>query len=281
VRRCAGGESQQKRGFARWHDGCTSLGTDQKDLDRCTMDNSLLVSLSHQLAAYRAIDVIANNIANAATAGFKRESAKFEEYVARMQPAEGETGTQLLSFVKDAGIMRDVSQGPVTQTGAPFDVALNGKGFFVVQTPQGMRYTRDGHFSLDANGQIVNSNGYVLQGDGGAITITPDDGDIRIAPDGTVSGRTGQLAKVRVADFADVTAMVKEGANLYSTDQAAQVPAVIDMRQGALEGSNVQPVLEISHMIEVMRAYEATATLSKNQQDMKLEAVQKLGSMPS
>jgi len=281
VRRCAGGESQQKRGFARWHDGCTSLGTDQKDLDRCTMDNSLLVSLSHQLAAYRAIDVIANNIANASTPGFKRESAKFEEYVARMQPAEGETGTQPLSFVKDAGIMRDVSQGPVTQTGAPFDVAINGKGFFVVQTPQGLRYTRDGHFSLDANGQIVNSNGYVLQGDGGAITITPDDGDIRIAPDGTVSGRTGQLAKVRIADFADVTAMVKEGANLYSTGQAAQVPEVIDLRQGALEGSNVQPVLEISHMIEVMRAYEATATLSKNQQDMKLEAVQKLGSMPS
>lgn len=245
------------------------------------MDNSLLVSLSHQIAAYRAIDVIANNIANASTPGFKRESAKFEEYVADMNPAEGQTGTQQISFVKDAGIVRDSSQGQLNQTGAPFDLAINGKGYFAVQTPQGLRYTRDGHFSLDAAGQIVNSSGYVLQGDGGAITITPDDGDIRIAPDGTVSGRTGQLAKVRVVDFADDVALTKEGANLYSTDQAPTVPAVLDIRQGALEGSNVQPVLEISHMIEVMRAYEATATLSKNQQDMQTDAVEKLGSMPA
>ena len=245
------------------------------------MDNSLLVSLSQQLAAFRAIDVIANNIANASTPGYKRESTKFEEYIAQMHPAEGETGSQSVSFVKDAGTMRDLAQGHMTQTGAPFDLAINGKGFFAVQTPQGLRYTRDGHFSLDANGQIVNSSGYPLQGDGGAITITPDDGDIHIAPDGTVSGRTGQLAKVQVADFADESAMVKEGTNLYSTSQAAVAPAVIDIRQGALENSNVQPVIEISHMIEVMRAYEATATLTKSQQDMQMTAVEKLGTMPT
>ncbi len=84
-----------------------------------------------------------------------------------------------------------------------------------------------------------------------------------------------------VADFADVTAMVKEGANLYSTDQAAQVPAVIDMRQGALEGSNVQPVLEISHMIEVTRAYQLTANITQSQQDLMRQAVSKLGDMPN
>jgi flagellar basal-body rod protein FlgF len=257
------------------------LGTDQKDLHRCQMDNSLLVSLSQQLAAFRAMDVIANNIANASTPGYKRQSAKFEEYIARMKPAEGDTGAAQVSFVRDAGTVRDASQGSLNQTGAPFDLALSGKGYFVVQTPQGLRYTRDGHFSLDANGQIVDSSGYALQGDGGAITITPDDGDIRIAPDGTVSGRTGQLAKVRVADFADESAMVKEGANLYATGQAAVTPPVVDIRQGALESSNVQPVLEISHMIEVMRAYEATATLTKNQQDMQMDAVEKLGTMPT
>jgi len=245
------------------------------------MDNSLLVSLSQQLAAFRAIDVIANNIANASTPGYKRESSKFEEYVAHMKPAEGQTGTQQVSFVRGAGTVRDNSQGALNQTGAPFDLAIAGKGFFEVQTPQGLRYTRDGHFSLDANGQIVNSSGYPLQGDGGAITITPDDGDIHIAPDGTVSGRTGQLAKVQVADFADESAMVKEGTNLYSTSQAAVAPAVIDIRQGALENSNVQPVIEISHMIEVMRAYEATATLTKSQQDMQMTAVEKLGTMPT
>src|SRR5258708_687194 len=165
------------------------------------MDNSLLVSLSHQLASYRAMDVIANNLANVSTPGFKREAAKFEEYVARVRPAEGQKGIQTVSFVKDAGILRDLSQGNVTHTGAPFDLAINGKGYFAIQTPQGERYTRDGHFSLDNNGQLVNSNGYPLMGDGGPVTVTPDDGDVQIGADGTVSGKTGQLAKLRVVDF--------------------------------------------------------------------------------
>jgi flagellar basal-body rod protein FlgF len=245
------------------------------------MDNSLLVSLSQQLAAYRAMDVIANNLANASTPGFKREAAKFEEYIAQMRPAEGQTGSQSVSFVKDAGILRDTSQGNIQRTGATYDLALSGKGFFAVQTPQGMRYTRDGHFSLDANGQIVTTDGHALQGDGGAITITPDDGQIQIAPDGTVSGKTGQLAKIRIVDFADAaTSMKKEGGNLYSTNQAAIVPTGTSLRQGMLESSNVQPVIEISHMIEVMRAYEATATLAKSHEDLKRQAIEKLGRMP-
>ena len=249
------------------------------------MDNSLLVSLSQQLAAYRAMDVIANNLANAATPGFKREAAKFEEYVTQTRPAEGQKGSQSLSFVKDAGILRDSSQGTIEQTGATYDVALAGKGFFSVQTPAGMRYTRDGHFSLDANGNLVTSQGFSVQGDGGAITITPNDGDINIAPDGTISsvvnGVGNQLAKLKVVDFADTRAMTKEGANLYATTQTAKAPDTVTMRQGALEASNVQPVVEISKMIEVMRAYEATATLSKSQEDMMRQAIDRLGQMPA
>ena len=249
------------------------------------MDNSLLVSLSQQLAAYRAMDVIANNIANASTPGFKREAAKFEEFITMMRPAEGQTGPQSVSFVKDAGVMRDTGQGNIEQTGAPYDVAIAGPGFFAVQTPTGMRYTRDGHFSLDANGNLVTSQGYQVQGDGGAITITPNDGDISIAPDGTISsvvhGVGNQLAKLKVVDFADTSALVKQGANLYSTGQTPTTPANINLRQGSLEASNVQPVIEISHMIEVMRAYEATASLSKSQEDMLSQAIEKLGQMPS
>ena len=245
--------------------------SDQKGSEDA-MDNSLLVSLSQQLASYRAMDVIANNIANAATPGFKRETAKFEEYVMRLQPGEGQRGLQSVSFVKDAGILRDTSQGTLEKTGAPFDIAIAGNGYFAVQTPAGMRYTRDGHFSLDAAGQIVTSDGHIVQGDGGAITITPDDGDIQIAPDGTVSGKTGQLARLRVVEFANDRALMKEGANLYATDQAANTVAAPTLRQ---------PVLEISRMIEVMRAYEATATLSKSHEDLKRQAIEKLGRMPA
>jgi flagellar basal-body rod protein FlgF len=229
--------------------------------------------------------VLANNCAIVSTPGFKRESSKFEEYIARMRPAEGQKGLQNVSFVKDAGTLRDQSQGNIEQTGATYDVAIQGGGYFAVQTPQGLRYTRDGHFSLDASGNLVTSQGYQVQGDGGAITIAPTDGDIMIAPDGTVSsvvnGVGTQLAKLRVVDFANPAAMTREGGNLYSTTQAPVTPPIVTVRQGSLESSNVQPVVEISHMIEMMRAYEATATLSKSQEDMMRQAIDKLGTMPS
>jgi flagellar basal-body rod protein FlgF len=245
------------------------------------MDNSLLVSLSQQIAAYRSMDVIANNIANVSTPGFKRETAKFEEYVTLVAPSEGQTGMQSVSFVKDAGVSRDLSQGNIQTTGAPFDFAINGNGYFVVQTPNGMRYTRDGHFTLDANGQVVNSDGYALQGDGGAITITPDDGNVQVGRDGTISGRTGQIGKLQVVDFANERGLVKEGSNLYSTTQALSAAPNATIDQGMLESSNVQPVIEISHMIEVMRAYQATASLSQSQEDMIRQAVSRLGQTPN
>jgi flagellar basal-body rod protein FlgF len=249
------------------------------------MDNSLLISLSQQLAAYRSIDVIANNLANASTPGFKREAAKFEEYIARVRPAEDQKGPQYLSFVKGAGVMRDLGQGELTSTGAPLDFAINGKGFFAVQTPAGMRYTRDGHFTLDQNGQLVTSDGYPVQGDDGAITITPDDGQVSVGPDGTISsilnGASNQIGKLQVVDFPNERAMVKQGANLYGTAQAPLPALNTTIAQHMLEGSNVSPVIEITHMVEVMRAYQATATLSNSEENLKRQAIEKLGSIPN
>ena len=251
------------------------------------MDNSLLVSLSQQLASFRAMDVIANNLANVSTPGFKREAAKFEEYVAHVRPAEGQTGVQSVSFVKDAGILRDLSQGNVEHTGATFDLAINGKGYFAIQTPQGERYTRDGHFTLDNNGQIVTSAGQPLLGDGGAITITPDDSDVQFGPDGTISstvnGRGNQVGKLRIVGFPNERLLQKEGANLYSAPPSQVHVAAPDasVAQGMLEGSNVAPVIEISHMIEVMRAYEATASLTSSQEELLRNAIDKLGQQPN
>ena len=249
------------------------------------MDNSLLVSLSQQLAAYRAMDVIANNLANASTPGFKREAAKFEEYVAHVRPAEDQKGPQTLSFVKDAGVMRDLGQGELTATNSPYDFAINGKGFFTVQTPQGMRYTRDGHFTLNQDGVLVTADGYAVQGDGGAITITPTDGQINVGPDGIISsilnGASNQIGKLQVVDFANERALVKQGANLYSTTQTATPAADATIAQGMVEGSNVSPVIEISHMVEVMRAYQMTATLTNSEEELMRQAIDKLGSTPN
>ena len=243
------------------------------------MDNVSLLSLSYQLAAFRSMDVIANNIANASTPGYKRESTKFEEFVQQVKPSDAQKGSQTLSFVKDAGVVRDLSGGPLENTGARYDLAINGSGYFAVQTAAGERYTRNGHFTLNADGIIVTETGDPVLGDGGPITISADDGDISIGADGTISGKNGQIGKVRLVDFADSRALEKQGDSLYATTQTANQATGAVLAQGMLEGSNVQPVVEISRMIEVMRSYEATSTLEKSAADMKRQAVQKLGTV--
>jgi flagellar basal-body rod protein FlgF len=245
------------------------------------MDNTLLVSLSQQLAAYQSMDVIANNIANLSTPGFRREEQTFHEYVEQLTPEDGQSGSQSLSFVQDGGVVRDNSEGAMRQTGAPFDLALHGKGFFVVQTANGERYTRNGHFSLDQAGQIVDDAGDALQGDGGAITINTDDGDIHIGADGTLSGKNGQLAKLRVAAFADESTLTKDGGSLYSASASPTEATGVEIRQGTLEESNVKPVVEMSRMVEVMRSYQAVATMTQSQEDLMRQAIDKLGATPS
>jgi flagellar basal-body rod protein FlgF len=244
------------------------------------MDNTQLVSLSYQVAAYRAMDVIANDLANVSTPGYKRESTKFEEYLSHPQPAEDETGPQTISFVEDAGTIRDLSQGNMQLTGDQFDLAINGPGYFAVQMPDGtQRYTRDGHFSLDATGRIVDANGDPLLGDGGAITVSTEDGDIHVGKDGIVTGLKGQLGKVKLVDFANDRALQKQGANLYATTQIPNEVETPDIEQGMLESSNVSPVTEISHMLEIMRSYQMTANLSQSQQQLTTSAIDKLSAV--
>jgi flagellar basal-body rod protein FlgF len=243
------------------------------------MDNTSLVSLSYQLAAYRSMDVIANNIANISTPGYKRESVKFEELVEQAKPSDAQQGSQTISFVRDAGITRDISGGQLEHTGASLDLALNGLGYFAIQTSGGERYTRNGHFTLNAEGTIVTESGDPLQGDGGAITITSDDGAISFAADGTISGKQGQIGKLRLVDFANPRDLQKQGDNLYATSQTPNAASNAVVSQGMLEGSNVQPVVEIARMIEVMRSYESTMSLEKSASDMKRQAVQKLATV--
>lgn len=242
------------------------------------MDNTLLVSLSHQLAAFQSMDAIATNIANVSTPAYKREDVKFEEYVETAPPAEGQTGPQTVSYVQNVGYVRDLSEGRLDSTGNTYDFAISGKGYFVVQTAQGDRYTRNGHFMLNADGQIVTSNGDPVLGDGGPINISVDDGDISVAADGTITGSQGQLGKLRVVDFPNERALVKQGSSLYRTSQTPTAADGATIRQGMLESSNVQPVLEIANMIDVSRAYQLTASLAQSEEDLKRQAIQHLGS---
>jgi flagellar basal-body rod protein FlgF len=245
------------------------------------MDTTQLVCLSQELAAYQSMDSIANNLANVSTPGFKGETPKFQEYLDQEQPSEGQTGTQSVSFVQQTGMIRDMSEGHIDITNAPFDVAINGQGYFTVQTANGVRYTRDGHFSLDQSGRIVDEAGDPVQGGGGDISIQATDGDIHIAADGTVSGINGQIGQISIVDFADDRALVKEGGSLYSTTQTANTATAAAVQQGAIENSNIQPVVEISKMIEVMRSYQAVINLSTSQANSEQQTLDKLATVQS
>jgi flagellar basal-body rod protein FlgF len=247
------------------------------------MDNTQLVSLSYQLAAYRSMDVIANNLANMSTPGYKRESTKFEQYLSQGAPTEGDSDSdsdQPISFVKDTGTIRDLSQGNLMNTGSQFDLAVGGSGYFTVQMSDGtQRYTRDGHFRLDPSGRIVDADGNSLQGSGGEITVSTEDGDIHVGKDGIVTGAKGQLGQVKIVDFDNDRALVKEGSNLYSTTQTPNAVTTPDIEQGMLENSNVSPVSEISHMLEIMRSYQASANLSQSQQQLMTNAIDKISAV--
>jgi len=248
------------------------------------MDNTVLVGLSQQMAVSTSMDTVANNLANMSTPGFKRDMTMFQEYLEPVRPSESESTLHQLSLTWDAGTARDLSAGHIEQTNAPYDLALNGSGYFVIQTANGPRYTRDGHFTLDAQGRIVTESGDPLQGEGGDVTVSPEDGPVTIAKDGTVTsinsstGLTDQFGKIQVVQFPDENQLVKEGTNLYSTTQTPTPAASATVLQGALESSNVEPVVEMSQMIEIMRAYQSMATLMQSHEDLKRAAIDKLAS---
>ena len=242
------------------------------------MDNSLYVGLSKQIVLQRQMDIIANNIANTDTAGFKVEELAVAEDP--QAPAFTLGGPAPVKFVMPNGVIRDFGQGSLRKTDSPFDVAIEGQGFFKIQTPNGERYTRDGRFRMDEAGRLVTQGGSPVADDGGGeITLDPAKGQVSISPDGTISQGAERIGKLGVFTFANLSTLEKTGDNLMqnTSNQAATPAADARVRQGMLEGSNVNPILEITRMIEVSRAYEQMAKMMDTQGDLSSQAVQQLG----
>ena len=243
------------------------------------MDNALYVGLSRQMVLRREMDIVANNIANADTNGFKVESLLTTETPG--PPASTFEGPKPVKFVAANGVARDFGQGSFKRTDAPLDLAIEGKGFFKVTTKNGDRFTRDGHFRMDEQGQLVTQAGDPVADDGGgAITIGPQKGgQVTISPDGVVTQGTERVAKIGVYQFANLGALDKTGDNLYQNASNQQPTAATDakLRQGMLEGSNVNPIIQITRMIEVSRAYEQTAQMMSSEQDLSRNSIARLG----
>lgn len=242
------------------------------------MENALYVGLSRQMTLRRQLDIVANNIANADTFGFKAEQPLV--HTEPKSPARTVEGPNPVKFVLDAGLARDFSQGPLQTTHAPFDLAIDGPGFFRIQTPAGERYTRDGHFRLDPAGRIVNQSGQPLLDAGGAeVIIDVQRGPVEIAKDGSLSQGIEQVGRLGIVTFDSLSTLEKVGDNQFrNTANTQPQPANgSQIRQGMLEGSNVNPILQVTDMIEVTRAYESLARMMENTQELSRRSVERLG----
>jgi flagellar basal-body rod protein FlgF len=253
------------------------------------MENTLLIGLSRQTALQRELDVVANNIANVNTTGFKADGAVFAEFLQSRASAElFATPDRRMSMVQDRMSWHDMSQGTVQQTGGPLDVAIDGEGMLVVQTAAGERYTRDGGLQMNNTGQLVTAAGNPVLGTSGPIVFQPTDHDINVSPDGTVTvlegnGRTDAIrGKLRLVAFPEAQKLLKEGLNLYAAGEGSPQPDLTSqVRQGFIEKSNVNAVAEMSRMIEVTRAYTQIATLLQQQSDLHKSAIEKLADVPA
>ena len=242
------------------------------------MDTTTYVALSRQLVLQRQLDVTANNLANMDTPGFKLESLMVQTDPENLPTPKGSGGPSVVNFVLDGGVARDFSAGPVKITDAPLDLAIKGQGFFTINTPAGPRYTRDGRFSLDANGQIVTSSGLPVQGEGGPITIDPKLGQVHIAADGTISQNAQVVGKLSLVNFASLSGLSKQGDGLYNNvSNVAPQASTATMLQGAIESSNVEPMTQMTQLIKVNNAYAMVSQMLVNVSDLSKAAVDRLG----
>jgi flagellar basal-body rod protein FlgF len=242
------------------------------------VENAAYIGLSRQMTLRRELDIVANNIANANTTGFKVEQLLVgTEIGARARNDSIRPGA---SFVLDNGVGRDFGQGALQQTGRDLDFGIEGEGaFFTVNDGTGDAYTRDGAFTLDPTGKLVTKAGLAVQGDGGEIILDPAKGAPVIGEDGTISQNGALVGKLTLARFDTLAALSKDGDGLYrNRSNATPIDATgAKIHQGSLEGSNVNPLTEITSMIEISRAYEQASKMIENTNDLSRRAVERLG----
>jgi len=224
------------------------------------MENTSFVALSRLTTLRRQLAVVANNIANMNTTAFKGEKMMFTDFLVRSRGGEKTFGDKI-AYVRDVATARDLTEGSFRTTGNPLDVAIHGDGYFVVQTANGERYTRNGRFQLDDTGQLVTQRGDAVLSEGGQpFFLAAGDTDIEIARDGTVSTRNGPLGRLRIVEFENPYELRQVAGGLYSATAQPRDVERRDVVQHMLESSNVEPIIEMAQMIDVHRTYKSVQT---------------------
>jgi flagellar basal-body rod protein FlgF len=235
------------------------------------MDAAGYATLNRQSGLMREMAVVANNIANVSTTGFRREGVVFSEYVAAMDEDPS------LSMAHASGRLVDLSQATLSNTGGSFDFAIQGDGFFLVETLQGDRLTRAGSFTPNAEGELVTPDGFRLLDAGGApVFVPPDAKAVALSQDGTLSAEGQPIAQIGLWQPADPMALRHQAGTVFDGGELEPVENGTVL-QGMLEESNVQPVTEIARMIEVQRAYELGQKFLDAEDDRVRGVIQALG----
>lgn len=238
------------------------------------------IALSRMMALRQRMDVTANNIANMNTTGYKSLDLLLKEdqtsATARgLRPID----SRPVSMVDDWGTVQNMTPGVIRQTGNPLDVAIEGKGFFTITNEAGEeRYTRNGVFQINQDGQLVDLTGNAVQGDGGELTIPPGTTQVTIGKDGTISTPTGTLGRLKVVEFANPTDLVPDGNNAFKAAEGAEpeTPESPRVVQGSIEQSNVNGVAEMTEMVEVLRQYQSAQNIVQSEHDRLRNAIKSI-----
>jgi len=244
------------------------------------MENPIYIGLSRQVALRAQMDLIANNVANMSTPGYRAQNMVFTEFVEKFREKNDQYGKQdPISMVLDYGQYQVNEPGPMQFTGNQTDVALNGPGYIGVQIPGSDEtlYTRAGNFQVNVQGQLVTGRGDLVLGEGGGpITIPEDAKKITIGEDGAIATEEGEVGRLNVVEFEDLQKLEARGDGLYQTEQEANPAENTRVMQGMVEGSNVQPVLEMTRMIDVLRSYQQTQKLLQSEHERQRTMIQRL-----
>lgn len=232
------------------------------------MDNSVYIALSRQMTLFRNLDVTANNIANADTTGFQSEKTMFTDYLV------DDGNRRDMAFAQDIATYHNLDQGALNTTGNQLDVAIQGEGYFVLETAAGERYTRAGNFQIDPEGTLISVDGYpVLDDAGQRIEFEEEDVVIKIGENGIVTVEGEERGQIGLVEFANRQELKRMNSTMFEANgQDPQLAVQSRILQGTLERSNVQPVTELVRLTELSRSTGSTAKFIEVMYDLQRKA---------
>lgn len=234
------------------------------------MDNTKYIALSRQMALWKQMDSVSNNMANMNTSGYKQDEAVFSSYLAKTDNGKG-LAKDPLYFTQDYGTFHDFSAGAISETGNTLDVAIKGDAFFAIGTDQGERYTRKGQFSLNVDGQLITNDGHaVLSENNEPIFFAPGERDITISENGDVSTENGIIGRLKLVSFEDNQKLQKVAGTMFENTAGNLMTMGGNnalVAQGAIEKSNVNGISEMTKLVNLQRSYEYVQQMIDEEHD--------------